>query len=90
MDPVDPETIELQKAIYRSKVQRAREMSFEEKFFLGGRLFDAGMAVMRAGIRSDHPEYSDEQVEAEVDRRLAIARKLDEGDLYRDVGEVDE
>ena len=90
MSPVDPETRQLQNEIYRSKVLRARQMSIGEKMALGAQLFDQNMAIMRASIRTDHPDSTEEQIEAEVGRRLAIAKRLDEGNLYRDAGVLDE
>jgi hypothetical protein len=90
MCSIDPEIIQLENEIFRSKVMRARRMSFSEKFALGAQLFDENMAVMRGAIRSDHPDFTDDQIEDEVIRRLAIARKLEDGDLYRDAGVLDE
>jgi hypothetical protein len=33
---------------------------------------------MPGGIRAQNPDFTDEQVEAEMQRRLAIGRNLDE------------
>ena len=79
----------LQDDILRSKVEQARNMSIAEKLMAGPRLFDANMALMRAGIWTAHPEYSDDDVQAEVLRRLKIAKRLDDGDRYRPVEDVD-
>lgn len=85
MSPVDPEIVKLQNEIYRSRVLRARQMTVGERVVDGIRLFEEGMRIMRGGIRSDHPEFSEEQIEAEVARRMRIAKKLSDGDIYRDV-----
>ena len=45
---------------------------------------------MRCMIESSNPEFDAEQVEAEIDRRLAIARQLSERGIYRDADEADE
>lgn len=90
MNQIDPDIKRLQDEIYRSKVLRARQMSIAEKTALGPRLFDQNLAIMRASIRTDHPHIAEEQIEAEVSRRLAIARKLSDGNLYRDGGVLDE
>lgn len=90
MSPVDPEIVRLQNEIYRSKVLRARRMTVGEKVAEGIRMFRLGMGIMRGSIRTDHPEFTEEQVEAEVARRLRIGKKLSDGHLYRDAGVVDE
>ena len=90
MNQIDPDIKRLQDEIYRSKVLRARQMSIAEKTALGPRLFDQNMLIMKSSIRSDHPDFSEDQVEEEVARRLAIARKLNDGNLYRDGGVLDE
>ncbi len=76
MDP----TRELIDALYLEKVRAARLMSPEEKFLAGPRLFDHACEIARAGIRAQHPEASEEQVETLLARRLAIGRRLEEQD----------
>ena len=90
MPQVEAETKALQDSIFLSKVARARRTPISEKLATGAHLFDEGMQQMRAAIRSDAPSLSDEQVEREVTRRLRIRRLLDEGNLYRDAGMIDE
>ena len=65
-------------------------MPIGEKLAAGAKLFDQAAQTMRDGIRNQHADFSEEQVEQEFRRRLAIARKLDEGDIYQDAGTVDE
>lgn len=61
-----------------------------EKFADGPRLFDQSCAMMRAGIRSQFPSFDEKQVTAELRRRLAIRRRLDETGIYVDIGYADE
>ena len=88
MSTIDPVLQLLQDDLFRSKVQRARHMSPDQRMMEGLRLFDRGMSLMRDGIRAQYPECSSEQVEREVARRLAIARRLDEAGLYRNAGGI--
>ena len=90
MTSPDPETKALQDAIFLSKVARARQTPMSEKIADGPLLFDQNIEIMRAGIRADHPEFSPEQVEKEISRRLKIARMIDEADIYQDAGTIDE
>ncbi len=90
MSQVDVETKTLQDAIFLSKVARARRTPMSERLATGAHLFDEGMQQMRAAIRSDNPSFTDEQIEREVTRRLRIRRLLDEGNIYRDAGVLDE
>ena len=80
----------LQDAVFLTKVARARRTPMEEKILDGPRLFDQNCEIMRGAIRSENPAFTPEQVERELRRRLAIARRIDEADLYRDAGIVDE
>lgn len=87
---MDVETRALQDAIFRSKVARARQMPIAEKLAAGAILFDEGMQMLRASLRSEHPDFTEEQIASEIARRLRIRRKLDDADLYRDAGVLDE
>jgi hypothetical protein len=86
MTSPDPETKALQDAIFLSKVARARRTPLSEKIADGPLLFDRNIEIMRSGIRADHPEFSSEQVEKEVSRRLKVARMIDETGIYHDAG----
>ena len=90
MSQIDPETKALQDSIFLSKIARARRTPISEKLADGPLLFDQGMQVMRSAIRSEHRDFTDAQVEREVCRRLAIAKRLSDGDLYRNAGVVGE
>jgi hypothetical protein len=71
----DPDLID---AIYADKVRQARRMSIDERLRAGGDLFDDVCDRMRAGIRADFPQASPAEVEQELRRRLAIARRLED------------
>ena len=90
MTTPDPETKALQDAVFLSKVARARQTPMSEKIADGPLLFDQNIEIMRSGIQSEHPEYSPEQVEHEIRRRLRIARMIDETGIYQDAGTTDE
>lgn len=68
----------LAKRIDREKVERARQMTLIEKFSAGAELFEQACEVTRAGIRGQHPGWDEDQVEAELVRRLEIRRKIEE------------
>ena len=86
--PTDIKSI--QESVLRTKVVRARRTPMDEKILDGPRLFDQACEVMRGGIRSENPDFTKEQVEHELHRRLAIAKRIDDGDFYRNAGVVDE
>jgi hypothetical protein len=90
MSQLDSETKRLIAAIDRDKVQQARQSPADVKVLDGPRLFDMNCIMARAGIRSQYPSYSEEQVELELARRLAIARRFAEGQIYRRVEAGDE
>ena len=75
-------------SLYLQKVAQARRMTMTQRFLAGAELFDMSLVMMRAGIRSQWPDFTEEQVTAEVRRRLAIARRRDDGDRYRPVDDA--
>jgi hypothetical protein len=64
-------------ALYVEEVRRARRTPPEEKFLEGPRLFERACRVMMDGIRHDHPEFDEEQMERELPARIAIVGSLD-------------
>ena len=90
MGQVDPEIKALQDSIFLSKVAKARRTPIDEKIFDGPRLFDQCCGRMRDGIRWEHPDFDEQQVERELRRRLKIKRLLDERGIYVDAGYIDE
>jgi hypothetical protein len=72
-------TKELVDQLFAERVDAARQMSFEEKFLAGPQLFDYACRIARDGIRMQHPEFSADEVENELNRRLEIERRLEDG-----------
>lgn len=90
MSQVDPEIKALQDSIFLSKVAKARRTPINERLADGPILFDQCCQVMRAGIRGQFPDYSAKQVDEEFRRRLAIGKRLSDGNIYVDAGMMDE
>jgi hypothetical protein len=63
--------------LFREEVLSARAMTPEEKLLAGARLFDYACEIARAGIRRQHPEADDRQVETLLEQRLALGRTLE-------------
>jgi len=78
----------LQAALFADKVATARAMNAGDKLFCGVRLFDLVRLRMLAGIRGQHPDWSDCEVEAEFRRRLSVVRQLDEQRTYTPCGSL--
>ena len=78
----------LMAALFVDKVRRARRTPPGEKLLDGPRLFDQNCQLMRGAIRSQFPEFDDGQVEQELRRRLAIARRIDEAGIYTNIDET--
>ena len=70
-------TPELIRTIEREKIARAKTIPFGERAVLGLQLFDENCDQARSHIRHQHPDWSDEQVLAELERRVEIRRKCD-------------
>ena len=90
MHEIEPEIKALQDSIFLSKVARARRTPMSEKLADGPLLFDQNIRFMRGVIRSEHREFTPEQVEQEIDRRLRIGKMLSSQNIYRDAGVTDE
>lgn len=70
-------TQELIDAIYRERVHRARRTPPEQKLLAGPELFEMACEITRAGIRHQHPDADEAQVEAILAQRLAIKKRLE-------------
>ena len=90
MSQPDPETKALMDSIFIDKALRARQRSISEKILDGPELFENCCVLMRSGIRFQFPDYTDEQVEQEMRRRLSIQRRIHEAGIYREAGVLDE
>ena len=89
MSQLDDETKQLMDSIYLEKILRARQTPIDVKIMDGPRLFDMNCAMARNGIRSQFPYFSEEQVKQELRRRLAIARSIDDANIYRNIEDPD-
>jgi hypothetical protein len=85
-DESNPDALkELQAAIYRDKVLRARAMSPSERLDEALELSNDIYTLMLDGAKSQCGLSSDEDGWAEVERRLETLRRLHEKTLYQSV-----
>jgi len=54
------------------KIQQAKRMSSDEKFFAGAELFDYACGITLSGIAHQHPLWSKSECREELRRRLGI------------------
>jgi len=76
---------ELSPAEYWEKVNRARQMSPEERMLEGVRMFDRECEAMRLEIVKDNPNFSELEVSQEIRRRLDEMDSEDGGNLYQTI-----
>jgi hypothetical protein len=62
---------------YREQVLRARQMTPEEKFLAGEELFMSECKKALAEIKSQNPEFSDEDCRRELQRRLDLQEQME-------------
>ena len=67
---------------YKQRVLRARAMTPEDKFLEGPRLFAEECEQMKATIRNERPDFSEEMVQAELITRLDRKREIEEDGIY--------
>jgi hypothetical protein len=72
----------LMDAIFREKVLRARAEAPEDKFIGGIDLFEEAVERMRAGVHSQFPSMTEDEVETEVVRRINRVRQVQEHGFY--------
>ena len=77
---------EQQKEIDQSKVLRADALTPLERLRLGAELYDEGMRWLTFAIRGENPDFTLEQVDAEIERRRKIVRRIDDSGLYQQCG----
>jgi hypothetical protein len=63
--------------LYLERLRKAARMSFAEKFLAGERLFASACEWTKLGIRSDHPDATDDEVLQLLRSRLRLAERLD-------------
>lgn len=61
--------------LYLDKVRSARQMSPEQKFFAGPRLFERSCRIMLDGLRDENPDADDEHLKELLHERLALIRR---------------
>jgi hypothetical protein len=72
-----PETQRLMDELYLEELIEARAMSPSEKVLAGQRLFEAACRITLAGIRNQHPHFSEAQCQEMLRDRLELQRKLE-------------
>ena len=65
------------RAVDLAKMERARAMTFEQRFLAGADLFEYACSVAKDGIRMQFPSASDEEVDRILNERLQRARRLE-------------
>lgn len=63
-------------AALEMQIERYRQMSPEQRIELALRLHELASDVARCGIRSQHPDASDEQVEEMLRERRRLAYRV--------------
>jgi len=72
-------------AIFKARVQIARETSPDEKIRAGLRLFEMRCWYMKQEIRGEFPQLDENRVQRILFERLDSQRRMDEGLLYQEV-----
>ncbi len=75
---MNPEVKPLADAIYRERVQRARQMAPEERIAAGPELFDYACSITLAALREQLPGATEAELLAALRQRLDRASKLDD------------
>ncbi len=73
----------LQHAILQGKVQRARQMSLDDRLGAGARLHAEQLVRTRDLLAGLHPDWSEREVEAEMIRHRRILRERNSKRFYR-------
>ncbi len=76
-------TQDLVDGIYRDRIQRARQVPPGQKILDGLDLFDRSCEYMRVGIRNQHADADEQQVEEILARRINRLRQVEEHGLYQ-------
>ena len=83
---IDHDVLELQNSIARSRIDRSQSLTDVERLRGGADLYDEGMRWLTLVIRAENPEFSAEQIDAEIERIKAIIRRIDDTGLYKNYG----
>ena len=88
MSTEEAERKALQRSIEKSKIERAHSLSDYERLRGGADLYDEGMQWLTFAIRAENPEFTPEQVDAEIERRKRIVKRIDDAGLFQSCGTV--
>ncbi len=58
--------------VYRARLQALRRMTGEQRLGLALEMWKTACAITRAGIHAQHPDFSDDEVQRELARRIMI------------------
>ncbi len=78
MDP-----LALSTELRRSKAHRARQMTLDERLTAGPMLYAEQMRLARSLVAGLHPNWTDDQVDAEMFRREDLIRTRNTKKYYR-------
>lgn len=62
--------------LYLDKIRAARQMSPEQRFFAGPRLFARCRRVMLDGLRHENPDADEQRLRDLLRERLALIRRV--------------
>lgn len=82
---MDEEIPKLADAIYRERVIRARMVPSSQKMGWGPELFSEACSRMRAGIRMQFPESTEQEVESTLRQRLDRLVRMHEQGIFETV-----
>ena len=72
-----------QRAIDESILRRAARLTMAQKLLMGASLYDEQIRWLIQILKAEHPEWTDVEVRAEIARRKAIQRQVEEAGLFR-------
>ncbi|HBH54524.1 MAG TPA: hypothetical protein DDY91_21795 [Planctomycetaceae bacterium] len=79
-----------QRAIDESILRRAARLTMAQKLLMGASLYDEQIRWLIQILKAEHPEWTDVEVRAEIARRKAIQRQVEEAGLFRVITEDEE
>lgn len=82
------DTQELSNEIRRGKAERARQMSVGERLSEGLRLYAEQLRVVRGFVSGMHPDWTESQVDQEMERRRRLIHQQNTKKYYRSAPEV--
>jgi hypothetical protein len=80
----------LAREIRRDKAERARQMSLDERLTAGPKLYVEQMRLARSLVAGLHPDWTDDQIDAEMFRREELIRQRNTKKYYRPVLSIED